>query len=55
MTREGPSSGVLNTEDAGEEDIEEAGGRGTAPSAEGRDVVAPSDNTEGGGSDREFA
>ena len=50
-TEESSQSGAINTENPGQDDIEEAGGRETVPSVQDGDVVAPSDNTEDGEGD----
>ncbi|KAM5546280.1 hypothetical protein V8D89_000406 [Ganoderma adspersum] len=50
-TGEGSPSGAIDNEGAGPGHPEETAGGETAPSAEDRDVVAPSDNTEDGDGD----
>ena len=45
-TEEGSQSGAIHTEEAGQEDIEEAGRQEMVPSAGDGDAVAPSDNTK---------
>ena len=50
-TDESSQSGAINTEDAGQDDIEEAGGRETELSVEDGDSVASSDDMEDGDGD----